>query len=438
MVATLKDIKLEDIDPDLRAVVEAVREGEARRDKAMKSITDLLATLGDGAVIEEVKTAVDALEEDVEKINKTFAERLDELKRQRTSNPHYEGHFQSEEDARYFGLCVMRDLCGWDKAGEVIERDFSEYHKRAMASNPESQGGALIDGETYNRFIRLVEQYGVIEGKAFSMPMGSDSISFKRRTGGITVHIGTENVAAPASQPTLARVVLSPQEWVAYTEIPMTLEEDAAVDVGELVFEEMAWAFAKKMDDTVMSGDGTSTYGGIKGLRASLIDINGVDDGGGLVIASGNAWSEITDDDINKLTGQLPQYMDATGMEPEYYCSKPFFWQVFARLAKAGGGVTAQEIEGTRRLLFNGIVTNLMPSMPKTPANSHIPLLYGSVRDTVTLGRRRGMRFDTSRDFKFAERQLALMGTRRVAVAVHSLGDADDAGAMIGLITAAG
>ena len=148
------------------------------------------------------------------------------------------------------------------------------------------------------------------------MPMSRDQLTFIKRTGGLTVYLVGENTAGTDSEPTWANIDLNAKEWGTLTYIPRTLEEDAAVEVGELVAFEIAQAFAEKMDDIGFNGDGTSTYFGIRGLRSALGDINGVDDGGGLVLGAGNAYSELTDANFLKCMGILPTYAET---DPSWY-----------------------------------------------------------------------------------------------------------------------
>jgi len=193
-------------------------------------------------------------------------------------------------------------------------------------------------------------------------------------------------------------------------------------------------AMAKQVDECVFNGDTSSTYFGHFGIIPKLKDINGVDDGGGLVLGTGNAWSELTLTDLEKLAGTIPNYADENA---KWYCHRKFFFTVIAKLVLDAGGVTATEMEGRRQLQFLGYPVELSQVMPKTEANSQVPVVFGDMRQAVTLGRRREMTVDTSRDYKFAERQLTFLGTRRIAINCHSLGSATEAGPMAGLITAA-
>ena len=350
----------------------------------------------------------------------------------------YKGHFANEEQARAFGAFMVGSTVNQGindgaekfaaKCVEILKADHPEIHDKAMASTSE---GALIAPEFSSRLIRLVEEFGVFERDAMTMPMGSDALTFQRRTSGMSVFVVGENEAPSESSPTYGNVTLTPKELGTLTKIPLTLEEDALPAIGELVAQEIAQAFAEASDNDGFNGDGSGTYHGFNGVIPKLKDINGVDDGGGLVLASGNAWSEITEADVLKLIGQVRFTRNL-----RFYCSNEFFWQVLAKLVLAKGGTTMGEATGGPSLQAFGVPVTLTHSLPRTEGNSQIPLLCGELRQAATVGTRRAISVDTSREFEFAKRQLTVLGHRRMAINAHSLGDATDAGPMVGLITA--
>lgn len=63
--------------------------------------------------------------------------------------------------------------------------------------------------------------------------------------------------------------------------------------------------------------------------------------------------------------------------------------------------------------------------------------MLGDVRLSTTHGVRDEMMIEESRDVKFIERQVAVLGTQRHDINNHSLGSATAAGAVVGVITPA-
>jgi HK97 family phage major capsid protein len=410
---------------------------------SMKEAQDtLLAKLADDGDLLKAPDAIRELEKQFAQMSANLDERMAKMKRQTFGDfdNRYQGVFANEDEARAFGLYVLSRQANWDeesdmnarRATEALKADYGVVQRldRAMDSVGD---GAVIPPEFSTRVQRLVEEFGVFERNVFTMPMAGDSLSFPRRTGGVTVFRIGENAAGTASEPSLGNVTLNAHEDGTLTYVPRTLGEDAAVEIGELIAMEIALAFSEAYDDFGFNGTGSAAHLGYVGVIPRLTAVNGVDDGGGLVLGAGNEWSDLTQANFNKLTGILPTYV----RNPQFFCSRPFFFEVMVKLMHAAGGVTAAEIEGRRRLMFNGDPVEIAQKLPRTQSNSQVCVLYGSLRQAATMGRRRGLTLETSRFYKFAERQVTYLATRRTAITVHDVGTATEAGPIVGLITAA-
>jgi HK97 family phage major capsid protein len=424
---------LEDIHGDVKDIAQNVASYKEAQDT-------LLAKFADDGDVVKMRRSVEQLETDFKAIGDDIEQKLAKVRRTSwDGRGNYRGVFDNEDQARAFGAFCISRATGLDentdklaaRAAEVLKKDYPDVHVRAMDS---ATDGALIQPEFSSRLVRLIEQFGVFEANAFIMPMGGDTLSFLRRTGGMSVFLVGENTAGTGSDPSHGNVLLTAKEWGTLTYVPRTLEEDAFAQIGELIAVEISQAMAEKTDDIGFNGDGTATYFGIVGVRQRLLTVNGVDDGGGLVLGAGNLYSELTLANHEKVMGTLPTY--AAG-NAKWYCSRLYFFTVMATLMNAAGGVTAGEIEGKRRLLFGGDPVEISQKMPRVTANSQVCCLYGDLRQAATVGRRRGVTIESSRDYKFAERQITYLGTQRKAINVHEVGTATTAGPIVGLITAA-
>lgn len=380
----------------------------------------------------KVKSAVAQLEEQMKGLPQTIENKLAAIRRQVFDHHgRYRGiAFDTEEEARGFGLYVMAKTGGDQRALGALKAEFTDVFERAFGDTPDADN--LVPVEYANRVQRLVEEFGVYARNAFTMPMTSDSLTFQRRKTGVTVYKTGRNTAATGSEPTFETVNLNADEWNALTLYPKSLGEDAAVEIGEFIAMEIAQAFAEAVDDYGFTGDGTPDDLDVLGITTKLTSINGVDDGGGLVLASGNAWSEIVEADMLKLFGQA-RYV----REGKLYCSNEFFWQVLARLLTGKGGVTMMETASGPRLQAWGKQVEITPSMPRSEGNSQVACLYGDLRLSSTHGVRKNLTIEQDGSVKFIERQVAVLGTQRHAINNHTLGDSTTAGPMVGLITAA-
>lgn len=396
-----------------------------RAQKQLDRVVERLKVLDDheGAI----KQIEDELADLSTSIDKEVAKRVRALTGAGTSN--YRGVFQDEEQARGFGLFMLSKSRDHDVA-ERARKLFDSEYSRAMDSVSDA---ALIPPEYSTRLKRLFESFGVWRRNAFRMPMNSDSLTFLKETGEPTVYLLSENTAGTQSDPTFANVNLNAKEWGTLTYAPLTLVEDSAAELGELLAVSIVRAFARKEDNAAFNGDGTATYFGISGFRQRLQNVNGVDDGGGLVLGSGNAWSELVEADFTKLAGLLPEY---PGIEPKWFCSKTFYWNVIVPVILSAGGVTAEEMEGIRRRTFYGHQVEFVQTMPKADANSQIPLLHGDLSLASTLDDRNMLSIRQSSDYKFAERQMTYLAVQRIAVSIEDVGTDTEAGPVVGLITA--
>jgi HK97 family phage major capsid protein len=232
-------------------------------------------------------------------------------------------------------------------------------------------------------------------------------------------------------------VLLSTKDCVAATRVPNSLIEDSVIDLASFVAKKLGLALRKKIDDAGFAGDGTSTHGGIQGIRTRLAAINGTDDGGGLVLASGNAFNEVVLADLTQVIGRVPSFAGPRS----WLVSPAFYGAVMLRLAQANA--TRVEIDGIGMVpTFNGYPVFFSERMPTAAANSSIAALFGDFTQAVTLGTRRDLRLAISDSGSvgttnaFATDNLAIRATQRLDINAHDLGDATNAGPVVGLILA--
>jgi HK97 family phage major capsid protein len=345
--------------------------------------------------------------------------------------------------ATLFGNSFARKFC--NTHGITTDKvDLDEYQIQSLhQEGVNTQGGYLVFDEYENAIIRLVEEYGLVRRSMKLMPMMSDVKITPRRTGGLTSYFVGEGSSITESTGSWDQVKLVAKKLAAITTASNELISDAIINIADEVTREIALAFATKEDVSGFQGDGTSTYGGITGIVTRLSDLNGVDDGGGLVLAAGNLFSEITDANLTKMIGQVPNY---PGLMPEWYCSKPFFYQVMSRLTRAAGGVDAMQMGDATRPQYGGYPVNWTSgttAMPVSDSNSQICCLFGDMRMAAQFGDRAGITIATSSEATvgstsmFDTDSFAIRGIERFDINVHDVGDATNAGPVVGLITAA-
>jgi HK97 family phage major capsid protein len=364
-------------------------------------------------------------------------------------------NFKSDEDAYVSGMWFLATL-GSKKAmdfcnthGVKVEKSLEKVHN--TTSN--TAGGFLVIPQFDNAIIDLQEKYGVFRQFADVRPMGSDTLSIPRRTGGLVTYFPAEGDAGTESDKSWDHVNLTAKKAVVLTRISSELNEDAIINVADDLAREIAISFAQKEDDCGFNGDGTAPYARIVGARSALTNLSGtIANIAGLQVSTGTGyatnWNSVTLADFNNLLGRLPQYAYMGG-DAAFYCSQAFWGSVLQRLALAAGGTTSVEVvNGVPTPTFLGYPVRVSQVLPTTSAINQVACLFGSLRLAAKFGDRRGTTISVSDSASvngqsvFERDQLAIRGTKRFDIVVHDVGNASAtaasrvAGPIVGLITA--
>jgi HK97 family phage major capsid protein len=304
---------------------------------------------------------------------------------------------------------------------------------RALQGNINTAGGVTVPVELEQAIIIQRENYGVARRECRVVPMSTDTAYWPRVTNAITSYYLGEGSAATESDTTFDNVGLNTKELVAYTRVSNVLAEDAIINIGDLVANEFAYSFAKAEDEALFNGDGTSTYGGINGLRNQLSTANALAGQIEVADATHNLITEIDIDDLLPLMAALPEY--ALG-NAKWYVSPAFWSLAMLAIAAAGGGQTFETFEGGMRRMFLGYPVVVTPSMPNGAATDYdgvVMALFGDLNMGVYLGDRRGITVMASQHRHIEYRQTTYLGSERYAIAAHGVGDTSTAGPIVGL-----
>jgi len=302
----------------------------------------------------------------------------------------------------------------------------------AMGGGQNTKGGYLVPTVLSQVIIDLRERYGVARANCRVWPMSSDAENVPRRTGGVTAYFVGENAEITASDKSWDQVGLVARKLAALCKYSSEIAEDAILNMADDLASEIAYAFAVKEDDCFVKGDGTSTYGGITGL------LTAVGAGSVATAATGEtAFGTLTLASFEKVIGMLPEY---PGIQPKWLFHKAGWAAGIKRLVDAAGGVTATElVNGVPQREFLGYPVLLSGSCNSTltaQASTRVSY-FGDYRLSSTLGSRRELRIDASKDRYFELDQLAIRGTERMDIVNHDCGSASAAGAVVALSTGA-
>src|SRR5258705_2161525 len=245
--------------------------------------------------------------------------------------------FKSREAAFRFGAWFAATQ-GNQKAARFCEEN-GIVVTRAGSEGINSAGGLLVPTEFLSTMYSILELRGVLRATADVVPIGRDVANITKVLTGLTAYFVGEGTAPTASQPVLTALNLVAKKLVTYTIVSGEIEEDALIDIGDLLMTLAAYAFASKEDDCGFNGDGTSTYGGVTGIATQLLD--GTHNAGKVTAATGHdTFAEIDGTDLSNLIGKLPAY---ALVDAGWFISQMGYALAMCRLAASVGGITIQE-----------------------------------------------------------------------------------------------
>jgi HK97 family phage major capsid protein len=310
------------------------------------------------------------------------------------------------------------------------EHGIDTKFRGALKESDNSLGGFLVPIEMERAIIAYREERGVLRREAMVVPMASDTLHMPRRASGVTAYWTGELSEITASNPTLDQVELSVKKLGALVRMSSEVNEDTVVSLADFVTQEIAYAFADKEDLAGFNGDGTSTYGGITGLKNALAD------GSEHTAVTGNtAFATLDMLDFENMIGKLPLYANQNA---KWYISRAGWAASMQRLADAAGGNTTQNIMGGVGPSFLGypvVFVQVMNSTLSAQASTEGLCYFGDMRQAVKLGTRRGMALASSTDRYFETDEIAIKATQRLDIVVSEKGTSTAAGSIIGLET---
>ena len=336
-------------------------------------------------------------------------------------------------DARAAELAAERD-CHLEnfrsiKEAHVVGKQLREFIGKAQSGALNTAGGFLVGDEFNNAVEDVRDKVGVGRQLAQFVPMTTDRLNYPKFAGtSITVTYAAEATAPSTVTASADLVGLTAKKIMANLIASSELMDDSPV-FADFVVGSVGYALEKKIDDAFFAGDGTSTYGGIRGISgANSAFVSGA---AGLVSAASghSALSSIDNVDIGTLIGSLP----AAFHDNAVFVMHPVVWgQLLVRLAATAG---APLVDANRRKL-NGYPVVLAPSMPSatTSLTGAIILAFGDFKRASMLGMRRDTSIRYSPSRYLDTDQIGILGSTRFDVVHHGLGDASNAGAVVALV----
>lgn len=339
--------------------------------------------------------------------------------------------FDSMESAYSAGMAVLaavgRHTDRRNAIAEVYCRERGMQILNVATVAQPTAGGYLVPDELSKAIILNMARIGAARRLSMYMPMGSSYLSVPVERGGLTVQYISEVGTPTPTDSTWGAVSLQAEKRGVLGYTSQELNDDALVRYVDTYASRAAHALARQEDKEFVLADGTSTYGGEVGLVASI------GAGGVSTAATGHdTWAELDVTDFTNAMALLPEQF-ADGRE-SWICSAAFYAQ--AMLRSTGGASQGFAEDG--RPLFLSKPVNILPAMPTTSAAATLCCLYGNFAEAAVFGDR-GLVYTISDKSPqvFANDMIAMRCFSRYDINVHNGGDATNAGAYVGLKTAA-
>jgi len=332
---------------------------------------------------------------------------------------------------QWFKAVAARSYGRHDDAAEAYARNAGfDIHATATEGVP-AGGGYLVPTPLANAIIDVREAAGVSRQICRVVPMTSETLKVPKKTAGTTVYYPGEAGTITASDQTWAQVNLQAVKRAILSKVSQELKDDSIISVMDDLASQMGTDFAVKEDAELINGDGTATYGSVSGVLDSIGTAGVVD-----ATTGNDTWEELTIEDHTRTMAKLPQKY--WPFSPVWVCSPAYYYTTMLRLLGNAGGNKISDVEqGSGRPMFLGYPVYFSNAMPTATAVETISALFGAFTQGVMIGERTGINIAQSEHLNFAEDLIALRATTRYDINVHEPGDGTDAGAYVGLKTAA-
>jgi HK97 family phage major capsid protein len=337
----------------------------------------------------------------------------------------------ADKNAFIAGQVILAGLYGSEAAARFCAQHGLQVNG-LMSSTDNGKGGFVVPDEMSQALIRLREERGVFPQFANRVPMGADIIRIPRLLADVTAYWAGEGAEITASDATLGQAELMARKLTALTKVSSELDEDAVIEIGDMITQSMAYAMADKIDEAGFNGDGSSTYGGNVGLKNAL-DSSAIHDAIG-----GNVGASTLDmADFEAVLGKYPQY---PGASPRWFMNSAVYYaSAFSLMNAAGGNTNVTLANGVSSPMFLGFPVTFAQVMPSTTGTSASTILayFGDLRLGAAYGVRRSVRTEVSMDRYFENDLIGIKCTERVAINIHERGDSIRNRPILALKTAA-
>lgn len=348
---------------------------------------------------------------------------------------------QQAYDGGMYLLATLPEVRNQDPS--ITERALQHCKDRGLIRadgqtlDDDTQGGYLSPNTLVRAVLRIVDEVGVCRKVTQRIGMPTETMDQPKRTGGLTVYYPAELAAITTSQMTWGNVALVAKDRATLTQVSRKAMRPGSTiaSIADQVATEIGYAFADKLDDEFIDGDGTSTYGGVNGIE-NAIGSAGINTG---TTTSEDTWAELDLANFTDTMAKLPaKYWRRT---PVWLMSPAFYFAVCVKLMAAAGGnvITGIESGANTQVIgasganasFMGYPVFFTSKLPTATAVSTVQCFFGNFYDGVMLGDRATTEIAQSEHRYFAENAIGIRGLISYDLRVHEGGDASNAGSYV-------
>jgi HK97 family phage major capsid protein len=353
----------------------------------------------------------------------------------------------AEAKAYGFGSLFMAGLYGSEYAIRYcnehgiplqVERNERIMDIRSIGSESVNNlGGLLVPNIFMADIIDNRELYGIARQNIKVVSMPGALINYPYRKAGLSGAWAGDGDVAIFDKKKWGNVELIAKKYMVGGLISNELSEDALINVGDDLAQEITYQFGFNEDNSIFMGDGSSTYGGITGLFPAIGSVAG---NKGIVVAGqigGADYHSLIINDFENMEGACPVY--ALG-NAKWYVSQPFYTQSMKRIQNAAGGNTNITLtNGVPAKTFMGYPVVVSQVLPSVAGVNQICCAFGDLTRAGILGDRNMISIKTATEGAgaFESDSLAILGTQRIGATIHSPGTSAVAGPVVVLKTSA-
>jgi len=364
------------------------------------------------------------------------------LARQKVLSPSkiFGGTFEAKRDAMHAGEFIMALIHPAARTRAQYADKVKEYfgvsmedlqlgitapgEQRALGESVNQAGAYLTPALLESYIVAYRQSYGVARRFCKIIPMGSDKVIFPKRVLGSNTYYINENSAFTESDPTYGNYELNARQLAGLVAYSNQLGEDSLINIADYIFAELIYNMSYQEDIALISGDGTSTYGGIKGLASGFAA-----DTTGVVTATSGTSTDWTKFVIGDFTNLIGKTTPLPGANEAFFCSKQFFGAAMLRLAATAGGNRLDNLADDNLAIqgynarFMGFPVVFTQAMPTAAGTAQNVCYFGTMDLAVSLGQRAEIALASSTEAQnaFVQNQTLVRGIERFDINPHTL-----------------